>query len=186
MTYTIVQPIENTNTSYKDTGRLTFYKYEDIQVLAELFAQTNACLACDVKNDARGGMTQDGTHTTVWPYLGLTGWWSSYLAPEKRYLDWNRVQYLTNGNYAIPWGSTMNDAWLYVSSNPFTNYSPYMHQDDRLSAVGTTAGTYALFGNGDVDLKTQDFASTIGLNIPFTFKPWTDPRDILSAYEDAK
>lgn len=30
MTYTIVQPIENTNTSYKDTGRLTFYKYEDI------------------------------------------------------------------------------------------------------------------------------------------------------------
>jgi len=38
MTYTIVQPIENTNTSYKDTGRLTFYKYEDLQVLAELFA----------------------------------------------------------------------------------------------------------------------------------------------------
>lgn len=182
MTYTIVQPIENTNTSYKDTGRLTFYKYEDIQVLAELFAQTNACIDCDAMNDARGGMTQDGMHTTVWPYLGLPGWNPSYLAPEKRYLDWNRVQYLTNGNYTIPWGSTMNDAWLYVSSNPFANYSPYMHQDDRLSAAGTTAGTYALFGNGDVDLKTQDFASTIGLNIPFTFKPWTDPRDIISAY----
>ena len=38
MTYTIVQPLVNTNTSYKDTGRLTFYKYEDLQVLAELFA----------------------------------------------------------------------------------------------------------------------------------------------------
>lgn len=151
-------------------------------MLAELFAQTNACLVCDALNDARGGMTQDGAHTTVWPYLGLAGWWSSYLAPKKRYLDWNRVQYLTNGNYTIPWGSTMNDAWLYISSNPFDNYSPYMHQDNRLSAAGTTAGTYALFGNGDVDMKTQDFASTIGLNMPFTFKPWTDPRDIISAY----
>lgn len=186
MTYTIVQPTVNTNTSYKDTGRLSFYKYEDIQVLAELFAQTNACIVCDAVNDCRGGLTQDAAYTTLWPYLGMyyagSLYLPSYLAPEKRYLDWERVQYMTDGTFDIPWGSTMNDAWLYVSSNPFDNYSPYMHQDDRLSAAGTTAGTYALFGNGDVNMKTQDFASTIGLNIPFTFKPWTDPRDILSAY----
>lgn len=57
MTYTIVQPTVNTNTSYKDTGRLSFYKYEDLQVLAELMAQANACLMCDARPEAKGGMT---------------------------------------------------------------------------------------------------------------------------------
>lgn len=38
MTYTIVSPTVNTNVSYKDTGRLSFYRYEDLQVLAELYA----------------------------------------------------------------------------------------------------------------------------------------------------
>lgn len=85
MTYTIVQPTVNTNTSYKDTGRLSFYKYEDLQVLAELYAQANACIACDAKQDARGGLTQDGLYSTVWNYLGQ--YWGgqlfseSYLAP---------------------------------------------------------------------------------------------------------
>lgn len=80
----------------------------------------------------------------------------SWLAPQKQYLDYERVQYMTDGTYDIPWANTMNDAWLYVTADPFANFSPYMHQDDRLSAAGTTAGTYALFGNGDVDMKTQD------------------------------
>lgn len=91
-----------------------------------------------------------------------------------------------DGTYDIPWANTMNDAWLYVAADPFGSYSPYMHRDDRLSAAGTTAGTYALFGNGDVDMKTQDVATELGLNMPFNFKAWTDPRDIVSAYEDAK
>lgn len=95
MTYTIVQPIVNTNTSYKDTGRLTFYKYEDLQVLAELFAQANACLVCDAGKDRIGGMTTDVLSTTLWPYLGMYSNGSLYLpnwlAPQKQYLDRDRV-----------------------------------------------------------------------------------------------
>ena len=158
MTYTIVQPTVNTNTSYKDTGRLSYYKYEDLQVLAELFAQTNAILACDVKNDARGGMTQDAVYTVVWPYLGM--WFGgqeaspSMLAPQKKFLDWQRVNLMANGTYDIPYAASFNDSWTYLDQDPFSGHSPYMHKDDRLSAAGTTAGTYALFGQPDVDMKS--------------------------------
>lgn len=80
----------------------------------------------------------------------------------------------------------MNDAWLYVTTDPFGSYSPYMHRDDRLSAAGTTAGTYALFGTGDVDMRTEDVPAKLGMKRPFFPKAWTDPRDIISAYADAK
>ena len=64
-----------------------------------------------------------------------------------------------DSTYPLPFlGNSINDSWLYVTSDPFGAYSPYMHQDDRLSACGTTAGTYALLGNGDVDFKTQNTA----------------------------
>ena len=94
---------------------------------------------------------------------------------------------MDDANCPLPFlGNQINTSWLYVSSDPFDTYSPYMHQDNRLSACGTTAGTYALFGSGDADLKTQSVATQLGLNRPFTPKGWTDPRDIVSAYEDAK
>lgn len=188
MTYTIVQPTVNTNTSYKDTGRLSFYRYEDLQVLAELFAQVNACLVCDAKNDARGGTGQLPAYTTLWQYLGNTAWGSpSWLAPQKQYLDYDRVQYMVDGTFALPdLGNVPNASWLYVTADPFGGYPAYMHRDDRLSAAGTTAGTYALFGDGDVDMKTQDTAAQLGLSRPFDFKAWTDPRDLINAYADAK
>lgn len=80
----------------------------------------------------------------------------------------------------------MNKAWLYVTADPFGSYSPYMHRDDRLSAAGTTAGTYALFGTGDVDMRTEDVPAKLSMKRPFFPKAWTDPRDIVSAYTDAK
>lgn len=61
-----------------------------------------------------------------------------------------------------------------------------MHRDDRLSAAGTTAGTYALFGNSDVDMQTEDVPTKLGMKRPFFPKAWTDPRDIINAYADAK
>lgn len=135
-------------------------------------------------------MTQDAVYTTLWPYLDMyysgSLFLPSWLAPQKQYLDYDRVQYMVDGTYDIPWANAMNDAWLYVTADPFANFSPYMHRDDRLSAAGTTAGTYALFGNGDVDMKTQDVEQTLGLNMPFSFNAWTDPRDVISAYQDAK
>ena len=92
-----------------------------------------------------------------------------------------------DSTYPLPFlGNSINDSWLYVTSDPFGAYSPYMHQDDRLSACGTTAGTYALLGNGDVDFKTQNTASTLGMNRTFIPKSWTDPRDIIKFYQDAK
>ena len=80
----------------------------------------------------------------------------------------------------------MNKAWLYVTADPFGSYSPYMHRDDQLSTAGTTTGTYALFGTGDVDMRTEDVPAKLSMKRPFFPKAWTDPRDIVSAYQDAK
>ena len=92
MTYTIITPVANTNTSYKNTGRLSFYKYEDIQVLAELFCQANACVVCDGKSDARGGMSQIPLYSTKWNYLGDEYWMlPNYADPKVRFLWSDRM-----------------------------------------------------------------------------------------------
>lgn len=187
MTYTIVTPTVNTNSSYKDTGRLSFYRYEDLQVLAELYAQANACIACDAKSDARGGLNQQLLYTTKWVYLGNDSWGlPNYLAPQKKYLDWERITNLVDGQICeLPQlGNTKNTSWLYTE-DPFGSYSPYMHEEPLLSGAGTTAGTKALFGDC-IDLNTDDVATALGLNRPFFPNRWTDPRDIVKMYEDAK
>ena len=52
-------------------------------------------------------------------------------------------------------GNYVNTAWLYLSANPFDNFSPYMHEDPRLSGAGTVSATSAIFGQG-IDLKTEN------------------------------
>ena len=189
MTYAIISPTVNTTESYKDTGVLGHWRYEDLQVLAEIFAQANAACVCEAKQDARGG-SQDYLYSTKWGYLGTT--WAGYefqpdlLAPQKRYLDRDRLVMMADDTWPVPdlASQATNQTWLYCGADPLSAWSPYMHEDSRLSAAGTTQATYSMFGQA-LDLHAVPPELPAGMNRPFTPKAFTARSDVSALFQDA-
>ena len=196
MNYVLIQPRENDNLGYKDTGRLTFYRYEDLQCAAELFGQTYSSLACECSPGAVGGTNVAPAYSTWWGFFGNTLWSvPSMLHPDSQWLRMDRVQGLAhdyNSPIVVDSNKFQLPSYLYVQNGPFHNLQTgATTRDDSLSDMSmASAWVGAHFGRYDLDIRYAPFLSNevkaLGLSCPFHFKTWTDPRDISTLYHDVK
>lgn len=195
MNYTIITPQENNQNGYKDAGILGFYRWQDIQCLAELYGQEYASLASSCKNAALGGDDQWPAYSTLWIYFGYPTWGlPNNLHPDQKWLEYERLKglveentddfvasfpLLTDSHFTLP-------TWLWKHDDPLSGLISGAVRDDTLVNLYNDGFVSSWFTPAPDAYVPSDLLSVSDFKRPFIPHKWTDPKDIISAYSDAK